>query len=443
MVILQVSSSDSGGGAEGIAWNLFEAYQAMGESSWLAVGQKRTSSPRVVEIPNLGRRNWWSRLCLSAGASLKKVEAESRAAWVFRRVLASVGDPVRSLNHLRGYEDFRFPGTDMLLELVPEAPQILHCHNLHGAYFDLRQVSQLSLRLPVMLTLHDAWLTTGHCAHSLNCGRWTDGCGQCPDLTLYPALLRDATAHNWKVKQRIYSHSRLYVATPSKWLMDRVDNSMLRPGIVESRVIPNGVDLQIFKPGDVRYERDRLGLPQDANILMFAAFNTRVNAWKDFSTLRAAVLQIAAKTNARRIVFIAIGEQGVTERIGNAEIRYIGPIFEKQMMAAYYRASDLYLHAARADTFPNSVLEAQACGNPVVATAVGGIPEQVVDGSTGRLTRTGDSGDLAAAIEQLLASETMRRQMGARAAERVRLLYDLKTQAAAYRDWQRDILSSR
>jgi glycosyltransferase involved in cell wall biosynthesis len=328
----------------------------------------------------------------------------------------------------------------MLLDLVPETPEILHCHNLHGAYFDLRQVPQLSRRVPVMMTLHDAWLTTGHCAHSLNCGRWTNGCGDCPDLTLYPAVLRDATAHNWKVKQRLYSQSRLYVATPSKWLLDRVDNSMLRSGIIESRVIPNGVDLQIFKPGDVRHERDRLGLPQDSNILMFAAFNTRVNAWKDFPTLRAALLQVAEKGNARAVVFLAIGEEGVTERIGNAEIRYVGPVFDRHVMAAYYRASDLYLHAARADTFPNSVLEAQACGIPAVATAVGGIPEQIVDGSTGRLTRMGVSGELAAAVEQLLASETMRRRMGACAAERVRQLYDLKTQAATYRDWQRDIL---
>ena len=222
-----------------------------------------------------------------------------------------------------------------------------------------------------------------------------------------------------------------------------VDNSILRSGIVESRVIPNGVDLEIFRPGDARYERDRLGLPQNAQILMFAAFKTRVNGWKDFSTLRTAVLQIAARMKTGAIVFLAIGEQGVTERIGNAEIRYVGPILDRKVMAAYYRAADVYLHAARADTFPTSVLEAQACGIPVVATAVGGIPEQIVDGATGRLTPMGDANELAAAAEQLLASEAMRHQLGVCAAARVRQLYDLKVQAATYRDWQKDILNSR
>ena len=71
MVILQVSTSDSGGGAEGIACNLLEAYQAMGESSWLAVGEKKTSSPRVVEIPNLARRSWWTRISLVATSPAK------------------------------------------------------------------------------------------------------------------------------------------------------------------------------------------------------------------------------------------------------------------------------------------------------------------------------------------------------------------------------------
>src|SRR5215471_10701117 len=176
MVVLQVSTTDSGGGAEGFAWSLNEAYQAMGESSWLAVGQKKTSNPRVVEIPNLARRTWWARACLSSDKSLQRMEAGSRAAWALRRTLAPVGDPVRCVNYLKGYEDFRFPGTIRLLELVPETPQFLHCHNLHGAYFDLRQLPRLSRTLPVMLTLHDEWLTTGHCAYSMNCNRWTTGC---------------------------------------------------------------------------------------------------------------------------------------------------------------------------------------------------------------------------------------------------------------------------
>src|SRR3546814_19635674 len=71
----------------------------------------------------------------------------------------------------------------------------------------------------LVLTLHDEWAYTGHCAYTLGCERWRSGCGQCPHLDVYPSIRRDASAANWTAKYDIYSSSRLYVATPSHWLM--------------------------------------------------------------------------------------------------------------------------------------------------------------------------------------------------------------------------------
>jgi len=72
----------------------------------------------------------------------------------------------------RGHEDFNFPASWHLLDLPPRVPDILHGHNLHGCYFDLRALAWLSQQVPVILTLHDAWLLGGHCAHSFDCERW-------------------------------------------------------------------------------------------------------------------------------------------------------------------------------------------------------------------------------------------------------------------------------
>jgi hypothetical protein len=75
-----------------------------------------------------------------------------------------------------------FAGTKRL-ELA-DKPDIVHCHNLHGEYFDLHALDWLSARVPVVITMHDAWLLSGHCVHSLGCGRWETGCGKCPDDSL-------------------------------------------------------------------------------------------------------------------------------------------------------------------------------------------------------------------------------------------------------------------
>ena len=440
MNILQVSNSDRGGGAESVAWNLFLQYREMGESSWLAVGRKHSEDAHVLQIPNRNSRSLWSRLWMAADDSLRQNESRSRIVWSVRRALATIGDPVRGINYLRGLEDFRFPGTRKLLELIPGRPDIVQAHNLHGAYFDLRELVRISNTVPLMLTMHDAWLTTGHCAHSLGCERWAAGCGECPDLTLYPAVLKDATARNWNTKKQIYERSRLYIATPSQWLMDRVRRSILRAGLVETRVIPNGIDLSVFKPGDRKLQRERLSLPQPARILLFAAVKARTNMWKDFDTLMQAVRQIAETFRNETLLFVAVGESGPDEHIGNATIRYAGPIESAAEMAAYYQASDVYMHAARADTFPSTVLEAQACGIPVVATAVGGIPEQIVHGSTGFLTAPGDAQAMANAVADLLKHQEKCRKTGTDASNRAKEKYDVKAQAAAYLDWQREIV---
>src|SRR5439155_11546406 len=122
----------------------------------------------------------------------------------------------------------------------PQRPDLVHCHNLHAKYFDLRVLPWLSRQVPVVLTLHDAWMLSGLCCHSFDCERWRTGCGQCPHLTLYPTIypgIPDATHLNWKRKRKIYRRSRLYVATPSRWLMQKVKQSILAPAVIEARVI--------------------------------------------------------------------------------------------------------------------------------------------------------------------------------------------------------------
>jgi len=212
--ILQVSTTDAGGGAEKTAWKLLRAYDKHGYASWLAVGYKSGQDPRVLEIPNYTLRNWRKYL-RKPGTKLWR--SQSLGDGVLSAVLNVVTGYRRALDIRRGVEDFNFPGTHRLLKLPPQQPDILHCHNLHGWYFDLRALPQLSGLVPTVLTLHDAWLLSGHCAHSFDCDLWKTGCGKCPDLNIYPPIRRDATAYNWQRKREIYTRSRLYITTPSRW----------------------------------------------------------------------------------------------------------------------------------------------------------------------------------------------------------------------------------
>jgi glycosyltransferase involved in cell wall biosynthesis len=444
--ILTLSSRDEGGGAANVARALAGAYARRGHRSMTMVGTKRGTDADVVELPDHADGFGWPRLALGARDVVRPLLGRVRGAGKLHELMHVLGRPRRLVDRLRGIEDWTLPASWRLLELAPERPDLVHAHNLHSfrgsqGHFDLRALAPLSRAVPVVLTLHDAWLTTGHCAHSLGCCRWETGCGACPDLTLYPAVRRDATAENWRRKRAAFAGCRLYVATPCRWLMERVERSMLAPAVAQSRVIANGVDRGTFRPGDKGAARSALGLAGDAHVLLFAAPGVG-GSFKDFQTVRRALPRIAERAGGRAVIVVALGEDATPDRAGRAEVRYVPFVSAPEAVARYFRAADVYLHAAKAETFPSAVLEAMASATPVVATAVGGVPEQV-SADAGRLVPPGDADALADAAASLLGDPELRARMGEAGLRRVAERFDLDGQARAYLDWFSEILERR
>jgi glycosyltransferase involved in cell wall biosynthesis len=453
-----VGTSDLAGGAERSAWNLFHAFRERGHESWLVVGHKRSSEDHVWEIPNDANRNgwvrWWDGVRRQQDSPTSRVRGLGRLA----RGMIAVGEPTRLVEQWLGVEDFNFPGTRHLLSLVPAKPDIIHFHNLHGSYFDLRILPEISAVFPTVLNVRDAWLTSGHCAFSFDCERWTSGCGQCPDLSIYPAIARDSTAYNWRRKKRILQSSRVHVTTPSQWMMSYVKRSIVASAIVRERVIPNGVDTAVFRPGDRAFARAQLGLDQNAHILAIAATGIRTNVWKDYKTLKGAIAALGSDMRDRNVLVLALGETAAPETINGVRMVFVPMIRDDEVLAQHYRASDLYVHAARIESFGNVLLEARACGVPVAATAVGGIPEHVralrwhngapipqmfeLSEADGILTPPGDAQALAHAIAWLLANPDQRLQLGMNGSRRVRDEFSLARQAERFVAWYDEIIST-
>jgi FkbM family methyltransferase len=427
--VVQVAKYPQGGGAEGVARSLHRGLLARGMHSRMATTRRDPDDPTMLRIPPRRR---------DSGN------------------VATRG--LRSLADRRGREDFDFPGTRRIASLSPERPDVLHLHNLHGRYFDLRQLAPLSHRLPVAMTLHDEWTFTGHCAYALYGDRWRNGCGSCPDLEVYPAIRADGTRANLKAKASIYERSRLYVSTPSRWLMERARASVLAPGVAGWRVIPNGIDLSAFRPGDRDAARARLGIPTDPFVLLFTANQARRSPFKDWDTVAEAAERVATAVTDRPILCLALGDDGPARRLANGgELRFEPYRSEVADVVAFYQAADLYLHAAKADTFPTTILEALATGLPVVATAVGGIPEEVRslahapgawegDGvaaseATGVLVGPGDAAGMAAAAVSLIHDGPLRAAMGSNAVTDAASRFDLERQLDETIAWYRELIA--
>lgn len=448
--IVQVNLQADRGGDGRIVSTLHRKYRELGYPARLFVGRGSLTQGGETLIPNDRYRSPWAQAITALG----RTSSGDHSYRSMPRKLRWVAEPRRRFRIHQGFEDFEFPATlPFLSEALRSHPAILHLHNLHGGYFDLRALPALNRLAPVVLTLHDEWTYTGHCAHSFSCDRWTIGCGSCPDLTTYPAIPKDRTAENFDLKRRIFAQTRIHLTTPSNWLMERAQRSpLLSPAIDDTRVIANGIDTEVFHSGDADDDRSRLGLPRGTKILLCAGSIARSNHWTSRSLVRAAVDQLRRLDVDAAVVFIGSGETSVSNENGVGV--YHRP-FERDVlrMASYYRSADAYLHAALADNFPTAVLESLACGTPVIATDVGGIPEQVKslwrspraaafteDSATGLLLAPNDQAGLCRAIAALLGDERLRARLAVNAARSARS-FSVAVQVDATLAWYHEILS--
>ena len=195
------------------------------------------------------------------------------------------------------------------------------------------------------------------------------------------------------------------------------------PGRV--RVIPCGVDVELFRPRPRAAARARLGLDAE-HVLLFVGRLTPIKGLE--TLLRAlAVLRSDGLAAARVALLVVGGTKGDSD--DGAHLRHLaqdlgvaawvdfrGPQ-PQDALPDYYAAADLCLMPSRYESFGMVALEAMACGVPVIASRAGGLAVTVQDGTTGRLVPEGDVAALAQSVAGLLADDAGRRALGARAVE--------------------------
>jgi D-inositol-3-phosphate glycosyltransferase len=179
-------------------------------------------------------------------------------------------------------------------------------------------------------------------------------------------------------------------------------------------VVPPGVDLDRFTPGDRAAARRELGIAEDAVVLLFVG---RIQPLKAPDLLLEAAARMLADDPALRdrlqvhVIGAPSGSgleaprqlEQLAAELGIPDMVRFLPPQHAERLAQHYRAADVAVVPSHNESFGLVALEAQACGTPVVAAAVGGLRTAVRDGVSGVLVEGRDPADYAGAIRAVLA----------------------------------------
>ncbi|NJR57005.1 MAG: glycosyltransferase [Acaryochloris sp. CRU_2_0] len=396
MKVLHINQSDIGGGAAIAGYRLHQGLLAQGIHSRQLVGHKETNSDLVAEVP-------------------RSRHLEKNIDRITRRL---------------GFNYISHQTTPNITQhpFYPEA-DILNFHNLHGGYFNYLAIDNLTTSKPALFTLHDMWSFTGHCAYSYACNKWQTGCGQCPDLATYPAITRDTTAIEWKLKNWVYSRSNLSIITPSQWLADQARASMLSRFPIHH--IPNGIDTDVYQPIENAQCRQVLNIPQGKHVLMFGAASLS-DTRKGGDLLHKALVGLPESLKANTILLtLGRGGEAMGETIGIPSIN-LGYVGSDHLKAIAYSAADLFLFPTRADNLPLVLQESMACGTPMISYKMGGVPDLVRPGKTGYLAAPEDTEDFRNGIIQVLEDPDLLCQMAQNCRAIALAEYRIEQQADRY-----------
>lgn len=417
MKIALINTFDIMGGAARAAYRLHKGLLGLGEECRMVVRHKN-SDAESVKLVELDER--------------EDLFDEDRFLSTFMQTLyinANRSDVSNTIFSLP------YSGVDLASLPIIQTSDILNLHWVAWFQSPVTLHRLFATGKPVVWTLHDQWAFTGGCHYSAGCLKYRSDCAHCPQLAedtlgLPAAILKD--------KLGLFRNANLTIVTPSRWMADCARESSLFKSL-RVEVIPNALETDVFMPFPKKAAKERLSIPPETTVLLFGAEQGNEKR-KGFHELIAAMKYAMQDEEFRnsvqdgRIRVMCFGYPGKEIESIGFKIISLGYLKTDEEMSTAYSAADLFILPSLEDNLPNTMLEALSCAAPVVGFAIGGIPDVVIDGVTGRLAPAYDHEVLGKIICDLVADPAQRERMGKAGRELLAKEFPLNVQAVKYRN---------
>ena len=375
MRVLIVNTSERTGGAAVAANRLMKALNNNGVKAKMLVRDKESDTLTVVGLPRTGLSRWhflWERFVIFCRLHFSREH-------LFDIDIANAGSDI---TRLREFQE----------------ADIIHLHWINQGMLSLSGIRKiLESGKPVIWTMHDIWPATAICHVTLNCRYFTTQCSQC---RLLPGGGSDSdlSVSIWRKKQRILQEGNIYFVACSRWLESEAKKSALLKG-QKITSVPNPIDTHIYRRGNKEEARQRLGLPIDRKLILFASQRV-TNDYKGMNYLIEAC-RLLADIPHLGVLILGGHAEDVVEQLP-LEAYPLGYVNDEQRIVDVYHAADVFVLPSLSENLPNTIMEAMACGVPCVGFRVGGIPEEIDHRRNGYVAEYRNAEDLARGIRWIL-----------------------------------------
>jgi glycosyltransferase involved in cell wall biosynthesis len=416
--VLHLSAYDIKGGAARAAYRLHQGLKSSGVNSRMLVQEKSTHDYTVIGPKGELKQGLARGQIMLDKLPLKLMYRQRPPANFF----SLQWFPERAYRHIQTLQ-----------------PDIINLHWIGSGFVQPQTIARL--QQPLVWTLHDMWPFTGGCHYTGSCEGYRQSCGACPALKSHQD--QDITRWQWLNKSKAWPTLNLTIVTPSEWLANCArSSSLLRHARIE--VIPNGLDLQTYRPIPQLHARELMQFPTDKKLLLFSAMDATSDPRKGFKYLQLAIQALLQAGWGDRLELVVLGASSPAQPVDlGLKVHYLGNLSDDLALAAAYSAVDAMVITSLQDNLPNVVIEAMACGTPCIGFKLGGIPDMIDHGVNGYLANPLDVHDLANGISWVLTDPDRLNQLSHQARVKTEQAFSLELQAQRYQKLYQDLLSTQ